>query len=132
MRARDIVIGLIILAIVAGAIVWFRRPKTPEPTPTPSVEEKLEETFRFQIPEDVERAELRDVSGGEGIGIATRDMVLADLPEPAATDAYQVWMDGKFLGTMRVAKGGYLFEEKMTGKKIEVKLGDKTILEGSF
>lgn len=144
MRTRDIVIGLVILAVVAGAIVWIRRARTtPAPLPTPSIEEKIEKTFNFEIPEDVDRAELKDVSGGGGAGIATRDTVLADLPDPEGGYFYQAWTekDGKLisLGKMRLAKGGWIFEGSVAGQKVIVskeKIFDSKIetkiLEGSF
>lgn len=130
MKARDIVIGLVILAVLATSIVVIRRARAPKtvPTSTPSVEQKLEKSFNFEIPDDVERAELKDVSGGTGSGIATRKYeagrfshtVLADLPDPAAGTFYEGWLvrgkegDSNFAyistGKLRVAKGGFLLE----------------------
>lgn len=135
MRARDIVTGLIILALLVGGIFWVKRTKTNKEAltvTTPTVEEKISDTFNgLEIPKDTEKTELKDVANSDGVGIATRTEVLADLPEPEAGN-YQVYMDGKLLGKMRVAKGGWLFEGNISGTKIEVKLGDKTLLEGSF
>lgn len=163
MRTRDIVIGLIILAVVAGAIVWLRRARTtPEPLPTPSIEEKIEKTFNLEIPEDVERADLNDVTGGTGSGIAIRKYesgrfthtLLADLPDPESGTFYEGWLvRGKegganfaFISTgrMGVAKGGYLLEFTssidysdykgvvVTLEKVDDKRPEKHILEGSF
>ena len=163
MRTREIVIGLIILAVVAGAIVWIRRARTtPEPLPTPSIEEKIEKTFNLEIPEDVERADLNDVTEGTGSGIATRKYengrfshtVLADLPDPTAGYFYEGWLvrgkEGEtnfaFISTgrMRVAKGGYLLEFNsstdyssysgavVTLEKVDDKKPEAHILEGSF
>ncbi|MFZ5933200.1 MAG: anti-sigma factor [Patescibacteria group bacterium] len=162
MRTRDIVIGLIILALTAGAIVWVRRPKAPQPTPTPSIEEKIEKTFNFEIPEDVDRAELKDVSGGTGSGIATRKYengkfshtVLADLLDPTPGTFYEGWLvrgkegDANFAsistGALRVAKGGYILEFEsakdysdyqgvvITLEKVSDSKPETHILEGSF
>lgn len=136
MRARDIVTGLIVLALLIGGIFWVKRTKTNKETltvTTPSTEEKISDTFNgLEIPKDTEKAELKDISGGNGVGIATQDMVLANLPDPDAGQYYQVWADDKLLGSMRIAKGGFLFEGKIEGKKIQVKLGSGIILEGSF
>lgn len=135
MRARDIVTGLIVLALLIGGIFWVKKARTQKEdltVTTPTVEEKISDTFNgLEIPKDTEKAELKDVADGDGVGIATRTEVLADLPEPEAGN-YQVYMNGKLLGKMRVAKGGWLFEGNISGTKIEVKLGDKTLLEGSF
>ncbi len=164
MKGRDIVIGLIILAVLAGAIVAIRRTRTPKPLPlaTPSVEEKIEKTFNFEIPEDVEKAELNDVSGGTGSGIATRKYqsgrfshaVLADLTDPEVDGYYEGWLvrgnegDANFAyvstGKMRIAKGGYLLEFEsnkdysdykkvvITLEKINDGKPETHILEGSF
>jgi len=164
MKARDIVVGLIILAVLAAGIVAIRRARAPKtvPTPTPSIEQKLENSFNLEIPDDVERADLRDVSGGTGSGIATRKyaagrfdhMVLADLPDPAAGTFYEGWLvrgkqgDANFAfistGRMRVAKGGYLLEFEsgkdyseykgvvITLEKVNDTKPETHILEGSF
>lgn len=164
MKARDIVIGLIILAVVAGAIVAIRRARAPKtvPTPTPSIEQQLEKSFNFEIPDDVERADLRDVSGGTGSGIATRKYeagrfshtVLTDLPDPSAGTFYEGWLvrgkegDSNFAfistGKMRIAKGGYLLEFEsgkdyseykgvvITLERVDDKKPETHILEGSF
>ncbi len=129
MKRKDIVIGLIVLAALAGIIYWFRRPKEEFKVPeTPSVEEKMEGFFNVEIPEDVEKAQLKDVVGGDALGIATRNdengtfihVVLADLPSPEEGFFYEGWLvrgkegDDDFdyisTGKMRFAKGGYLLE----------------------
>ena len=136
MRTRDIVTGLIVLALIVGGIFWVKKTKTQKEAltvTTPGVEEKILDTFNgLTIPRDTEKTELKDVSGGNGAGIATREMVLADLPDPTDSQYYQVWVDGKLLGTMRIAKGGFLFEGKVEGKTVQIKLGSRVILEGSF
>lgn len=164
MKARDIVIGLIILAVLAGAIVAIRRARAPKtvPSPTPSIEQQLEKSFNFEIPDDVERADLRDVSGGTGSGIATRKYeagrfshtVLADLSDPSVGSFYEGWLvrgkegDSNFAyistGKLRIAKGGYLLEFEsgkdyseykgvvVTLEKVDDKKPETHALEGSF
>lgn len=159
MNRRDIVIGLLILAALAFAIYFIRKPSQPGigPSPTPSVEENLEEKFKMQIPESGQKTELRDVSGGNASAIAVRDFqnnkftlsILADLPEPPSGEVYEAWLEeGEqtpvLLGRLQVAKGGYLIDyqsskdytnfnklvltmEKVLDQKIETR-----ILEGSF
>lgn len=155
---RDIVIGLVILAILAAVVYWVRRPRPSLQVPqsSPSVEEKIEEAFNLEIPEDVDKADLRDVSGGDSSGIATRKFeagkfthtVLADLPAPAPGTFYEGWLvkGTSFFSTgkMRIAKGGYLLEFKssvdysdynkvvITLEKVDDKKPETHILEGSF
>lgn len=157
MRRRDIVIGLVVLVVLAAIIYLVRRPQEQlELQTTPSLEEQLEESFNLQLPDDVEKLELKDVSGGNSSGIATRKFesgvythtVLADLPDPQAGKFYEGWLvmgekvisTGKFM----IAKGGYLLEYEsstdysdyaMVVVTLEQK-DDKTpevhILEGTF
>ncbi len=165
MNRRDILTGLVILAVLVGLVWWLRRPKTPSLPSTSNfstVQEKIQNSFRVTIPEDVEKAELTDVSGGTGSGIATRKYeagrfthtVLADLPDPAAGTFYEGWLvrgkegDANFAffstGKLRVAKGGYLLEFQsnkdyrdykgvvVTLEKVFDNKPEKHILEGSF
>lgn len=166
MDRRDIVIGVIILIILAGAIFMLRRnPSVPEmannPSPTPSVESRLEDSFKVDIPDDAEKAELKDVANVNGTAIATRSWennrysatVLADLPDPES-GFYQVWIgrggatdaNTTFvsLGRMRVAKGGWMVEFQsntnysdydtviVTQESTSDSRPEKHILEGSF
>ena len=162
MNRRDILIGLVILAILAGIIYFVRRPQTPtletvSTTPSPELEEQLESNFNFTIPDNVEKAQLKDVTGGTAEGIATRSFengefihtVLVDLPDPVAGTFYEGWLvkaDDTFFstGALRIAKGGYLLEFDsstdysdynkvvITLEKKNDKTPEKHILEGSF
>lgn len=137
MKKTDILLGLAIVAVVSGVIYWIKKPSLknlPKPTQTPTIEQiegKLEDTFKRQIPEDLDKTELKDVAGGDGSGVAARKFekgvfnltVLADLPDPEAGNFYQVWLqrgmrgeDGfglVSLGKMRIEKGGYLIDYKV-------------------
>jgi hypothetical protein len=163
MKRKDIVIGLIVLAALAGIIFWFRKPKDEFKVPeAPSAEEKMEEFFNVEIPEDIEKAQLKDVVGGDALGIATRSyendvfvhVVLADLPDLEGGSFYEGWLvrgeeeDGDFdyvsTGKMRLGKGGYLLEFEsstdyidyqgvvITQEETEDDTPEKHILEGTF
>jgi hypothetical protein len=130
MNKRDIVIGFVIFSVVALIIFWSKKPRvTPVETPTPTPEVKLEEKFNYEIPEDSNKIDLTDVSGGVSRGIATRSykngrfehVILADIPDPDKGYFYQGWLTTKGkegeegfsyvkTGKLRVAKGGYLLE----------------------
>ena len=92
------------------------------------------------IPTDAEKIELKDVSGGSGMGIATRNEILADLPTLPNGQFYQGWLekDGKtvLLGTLELAKGGWILNYNSSVypgyNKVVVTVGEKHILEGSF
>ena len=163
MNRRDIIIGLVVLILIIGGVLWFRnRSSKKAMVPTTPTQEQIERSFNLTIPEDVDTAELRDVSGGTGSAVATRKfengifthMILADLPDPALGTFYEGWLvmgktgDSNFAfistGTMRLAKGGYLLEfESMTDyseykgvvvtvEKTNDKAPETHLLEGSF
>ncbi|KKQ52989.1 hypothetical protein A2865_02115 [Candidatus Woesebacteria bacterium RIFCSPHIGHO2_01_FULL_39_17] len=165
MKRRDIVIGILILAIVGGVIYWRQRSLPSEEMKVPetlSLEDTLEEKFKIEIPEDVDKAELKDVSGGSASAIATRKFennkfthsILADLPDPESGSFYEGWLvrgeEGSdnfssfSTGRMRLAKGGFMLEFEsstdysdhnkvvITSEKVADKLPEKHILEGSF
>ncbi len=163
MKRKDIVIGLVVLAALAGIIYWFRKPEDEFKVPEiPSVEEKMEGFFNVEIPEDIEKAQLKDVIGGDALGIATRNyekgtfvhVVLADLPSLEEGSFYEGWLirgkegDDDFdyisTGKMRLGKGGYLLEFEsstdyysyqevvITLEKTEDNLPEKHVLEGTF
>ena len=160
MERRDIVIGFIVLAILAGFIYWRQRTVEEEELQIPqtlSVEDKIEERFNLEIPEDVDKAELRDITGGDASGMATRKFesgrfthtALADLPDPEKGKFYQGWLlkgDEALVSTgkMSVAKGGWILEfesstDYMNYNKVvvtEEEISDITperhVLEGEF
>lgn len=153
-RRRDIVTGLVILVVVAGLVYWFKFRK-----PTPSVpqvnnpsiqqvEQGIEDKFKFKVPDNVEKAQLKDITGGDGSGIATKNEILVDLPDPEPGTFYQAWLqnaNGKLLslGKLGMVKGGWLIsyngadyptynkivisQEKVLDGAIE-----ERVLEGSF
>lgn len=150
---RDIIIGIIVLVILAGLFYWYksRKPalKVPESTPSiQQVEQSIEDKFKFVVPDNIEKAQLKDITGGDGSGIATRTEILVDLPDPEPGTFYQAWLEnanGKLLslGKLNEAKGGWLIQYNgaayPTYNKVVIsqeKVVDGTIeervLEGSF
>jgi hypothetical protein len=164
MNRRDIVIGLIILAGLTALIYYWQRPSSEELQipQTLSVEDTIEEMFNVEIPEDVEKAEMRDVSGGDASAVATRKYeegkfthsVLADLADPEPDTFYQGWLqrdeEGSesysliSTGRLRTAKGGYLLEFEsaadfsdhgkvmISSEKVDDGQMEEKVLEGSF
>jgi len=157
MNRKDIVIGVVILAVVAGIVYFVRKPsQAPIEIPQESVEQQMENKFNMDLPEDQEKAELKDVSEIGATGIASRKYengkfemtLLADLPDEESGKRYQAWLmkdDEKVsLGTFRIAKGGYVLEftsskDYSDYNQVAVSLESKvdmelemTVLEGSF
>ena len=165
---RDIVIGFVVLIILLGGVYLLRRsPEKPgteaiDETPVEEVEKQLEEKFNFDVPEDVEKASLKDLTGEGSSGLGTRDVtedgvevsIIADLPSPDGGEQYQGWMsrgaegeenfDRVSLGVLREAKGGWMLEIKLEGEygdynrlqvSRETRVDDtpeKLILDGEF
>jgi hypothetical protein len=152
MNRRDIVVGLVILVAVVGVVLIRsrRQPTAPEMQvpQTLSVEDTIENKFNLQIPDDVEKAELKDASGGTSSAIATRKYengqfeltILADLPDPDSGSYAAQLIEGDqvtTLGSLTLAKGGYLLEysspqDRSTMNSVRVMLGNSTVLEGQF
>jgi len=157
MNRRDIVVGIIVLAIAGLFLSRSRKPEAPQlDTTLPKTEENIENSFKLEIPDDLEKAELLDVSGGISGGLATRKFenglftfaILVDLPEPPSGSFYEGWLvkDGKFVsvGQVFIAKGGYLLNFKsevdysdydqvvVTLEKTKDSAPEGNILEGSF
>ncbi len=134
MQRRDLIIGIVVLAVIAGIVLFIQRRRQElsvplvSPSPTPSLEQQersLENRFNVTIPDDVEKTTLKDVKGLGFSGIATRDFtnstfnltVLADIPDPESGKFYQVWLtkngQNRLMGTMRAAKGGFLLDTSL-------------------
>ena len=165
MKTRDIVIGLGILVLLVGVIYLRQRSKSEEQMVVPetlSSEQVFEEKFNIQIPDDVDKADLKEVGGSGGSGIATRKFdggkfthsILVDLSDPEEGYFYEGWLvkgeegsDGYSIistGKLRLAKGGWMLDftsstDLSDYSKVIVSLEktfDKTIekrvLEGNF
>jgi hypothetical protein len=143
-KGRDVLIAFIVLVIiVAGVLILGKKGKNILPTPsaTPTILQKIQSKFSgLTIPAGEPQAELKDVSGGEGMGIATRSEIVADLPTPSVGQYYQVWLGNGskliLIGTLKNAKGGWILDYSSTKysgySQVVVTLGGKHILEGSF
>lgn len=145
MTIKRIIFAFIaLIAVSVGLLIFFsKNKKTPSklPEPTPTVEQQIKNKFNgLVIPDDADKIELKNVSGGEGIGIATKNEILADLPDLAKGENYSVFISNGsrtyFLGNLRQAKGGYLLNYDLTKfpgyNQIFVSEGGKHILEGNF
>lgn len=129
-KPRDIITGFIVVVILIIGIVLIAKnrnkiDKTISPTPVASITDKIKDTFKnFNIPEDSKKIELKEVNGGEGMGLVTENEVLANLPDLSSNEFYQVWYDDagtlRSIGKMKMAKGGYLYEGDLKDKKIVV------------
>lgn len=154
MKSRDIIIGFVFLVVLIAGVLWifkFRGIKTlVTPTQTPTISQKVTNTFpSLDVPVGADRANLSDVSGGTGLGVATRQKtngnfavtVMANLPNPPANSFYQAYLTNNngniSLGKMNLTKSGYLVNfissQDLTGyNKVVVTHGITHILEGSF
>lgn len=145
MKIKSFLATFVVLVIlIVGFLLIYKKTKVGKiqvPAPSPSVQQKIEDRFKgLVIPADTERAELKDVSGGVGMGIATRSEILADLPDPTNGQYYQVFLEkeGKtvLLGKLEKAKGGWILSYnsvKFPGyNKVIITMGATHILEGSF
>lgn len=146
MRRRDIIIGIIILIVLITGVIVINNLRAKKllviPTPTPSISQKINNTFpNLNIPEGTEQAELKDATGGESFGIATRTEIIANLPEPKAGQSYQGWLENSagnevLLGTLKQSKGGWILEYNSSRypgyNKVIVTVGGNDILVGSF
>ena len=158
---RDVAIGFIIIILVVVGAFYYKKVKTNKlnliqtPAPVSIVfQEDIENSFKFDIPDDTNTFELKDVSGGlpageagNGRGIATDKEILADIEDPSDNYFYQGWLQKNdeliSLGKLQIAKGGWLLEydkSKLSdAEKIIISLErvfdnkiEKKILEGSF
>lgn len=130
-------IAAVVLVIAAlGVFLYRQSQQQPEEISIPTQDEVAEqradqllETLDVDIPENAERVNLRDVSGGEAAGVATRveegetvsQELLVALPEPEAGEFYEAYLlsddeetDPVYLGRLRSMKGGWILEYQLT------------------
>jgi hypothetical protein len=148
---RDVAIGFIIIILIVVGAFYYKKNKSPKLpiSSTPSVEyqKDFEDKFKFDIPDNSNSIELKDVSGGDARGIATEKEILVDVNDPDVGYFYEGWLEKDnnlvSVGMLRVAKGGWLLEydrskyegykkliislEKLNDQKLE-----KKVLEGTF
>lgn len=151
-NSKDVIVGFVLVAIIVITAILYKNLKTPKPLEYDdpkkiSFLEEIKNDFKYQIPDDVKVIELKDISGGDGRGVATEKEILIDAADPESGYFYQAWLekDDKFvsLGKLQMSKGGWFLEydksdyqdygiliislEKLFDSKIEFK-----ILEGLF
>lgn len=114
-----------------------------------SIEDRVSELskqFGITVPDGVDKAALNSVDGSAASGLATRDAkglvtVIANLPDLSGKDKYTAQLtssDNKInLGALAVSKAGWMIEKSVNAdpavyKTVEVLLGDKVVLRGSF
>ncbi len=147
MSLKKIIVISVLFALIL--IVFFfilprlKKDKQVESLPpaTPSAEDRIEEKFNgLVIPDDVEKIELKNVSGEMAIGVATKEGIYADLPDLKTGEIYQVLITNGLntiaLGSLRQSKGGYILEYNLSKypgyDTIFITRGQERILEGSF
>ena len=145
-KGRDVLATfVVIVVIIAGVLILKNRAKIAQkvsPTATPSVQQQIQNKFNgLTIPKGEPSIDLKDVSRGSGMGIATKSEILADLPDLPQGQIYQGYLENSFgktalLGTLKSEKGGWILNYdsgKFPGyNKVIVAVGAKHILEGSF
>lgn len=162
-RSRNIIIGIVFVIIILLLVVYLARKRqadstlptfSPIPTPVTSFESQIKNNFGLTLPVNAVKADLKDVTGGNQVGLATFDSsnntytILANLETPVIGYFYQAWLtnnsDAISLGQLSLAKGGWLTNFKsnknitdhkqvlITLEKISDTTPEKHILEGSF
>ena len=153
-----------ILYLIARFVYSYfgkNRQSTPTPLaetlpPTQEEELALENKVGLEIPEDVEKAKLTDVTGKGALAIVSRKFtqgkyeynLLASLPETEDGKFYQVWLsrqnDQISVGKLEEEKGGWILnfttgEDKADYNRVTVTRETKDdnqpeekILEGEF
>jgi len=120
-------IFVIIVLVLLGIWLWRRGQQSEESMVAESSDQEVTSraddflsTSGYTLPQDSDRVNLQDVSGGTSTGIVTRSensqyTVLASLPE-LSTGWYQAWLTTSddqnpvSLGNLAPAKGGLLLE----------------------
>ena len=160
-------VGLLVVVVLIGGLWWWRAKRVDQAEVLPAegqgveIEDRASELakrFGVILPDNLERAELKDVAGNVGRGIATRSYadgrfehtVLAELPEPKASEWYEGWLvrdepfSSIYTGKLRIAKGGFLLEFTgdmdwrdhakvvVTSEKKDDRKPETHVLEGEF
>jgi hypothetical protein len=145
-KGRDVFAVFVVVVIIIVAVLVIRgRMKTTKlsvPSATPSIQQQIQNKFNgLTIPQGEPSIDLKDVSGGSGMGIATRSEILADLPDLPKGQVYQGYLENSLgrivlLGTLKSEKGGWILNYDSSNfpgyNKVIVVVGVKHILEGSF
>lgn len=126
-------VGLAVIVVLVGGLWWWRAKRVEKAEVLPAegqgveIEDRASELAKrlgVVLPDNVETAELKDVTGSVGRGLATRSYadgkfehtVLAELSEPGIGEWYEGWLvrdepfSSIYTGKLRMAKGGFLLE----------------------
>lgn len=159
-------IAAVVLVIGGLGFFLYRRSRQESVEPTAlgegvAIEEKASELLNkmnFEVPEGADRANLGDVSGGDGTGVATESYeegrfthsMIAALPDPEAGMFYEGWLvredpfDLVYTGKFEMAKGGWMLDYTsevdlsdhnqvvVTLEAVDDQKPEKHILEGKF
>lgn len=165
---RERWIGLaVVLLVVGGFLVLKNRqpaPKLDDKAVTGEgveIEEKASQFAKqmgITVPADMQKAELKDVTGGTGTGLATRKFasgvfthsVLAGIADPEPGTWYEAWLqrldpaDMVYTGKLRMAKGGWVLDYTgtqnlsdhntviVTRERVDDRKPEVHVLEGNF
>ena len=165
---RERWIGLAVVLLMVGGFLVLKNRQNVKPLDDKAVtgegveiEERASEFAKqmgITLPLDVQKAELKDVSGGTGSGLATRKFaggefshsVLAALPDPEDGTWYEGWlvrsepMNIVFTGRLRMAKGGWVLDYTgtqdltdhgkvvVTRERVDDRKPETYLLEGNF
>lgn len=156
-------IGIVVVVVAALGYFLFRQSReSEEPVIEPEevvAQEKADEFLEginVTLPEDADRANLKDVAGTNSVGVATRMSkegatdysVLASLPDPERGEHYEAYLVGEdgeevLLGRLAEGKGGWMLDysssEDLEGARVLISREtnsdgqpDEVLLEGTF
>jgi hypothetical protein len=163
-KRREILTGIAIFIIFFLVAVFLIRRhqdavitvESPLPTSVSLYQQQLQNNFGITVPDNAKKADLKDVSGANQMGLATLEnqngkfvyTVIANLEDPTPGYFYQAWIvngkDNVSLGQLSVEKGGWitnftsskdLSDHKtiwITLERANDNIPEMHILEGSF
>jgi hypothetical protein len=166
MKDKQQWLSIAAVVILVGALGYFlfrknrqvEAPVVENADKTASDSAALLDRMKITLPDNANKANLKDVAGGAGVGLAskqdtgsnTKVSVIAGLPAPQKGKSYQAYIgdeNGKkiLIGQLTEAKGGWLLEKQMKKADVEnlkqvtvvekssdPKSQDKVILQGDF
>ncbi len=166
-KQQWLTIAAIVLVIGGLGYFLFRQGQEVEEGPVVESEDivaeeranELLQQLNVELPEDVDRVNLREVGESGAAGVVTRSReegereirVLAALPEPVSGEFYAAYLSSPneelediYLGRLREAKGGFILETlteasaqeypnvKVTREKVDDEQVEEVLLEGAF
>lgn len=166
MEDRQQWLSIAAVVLVIGGLGYFLYQRSRQEVPVNNLGEGVEieekanqllESMNIDVPEGADRANLKDVNGGDNTGVGTRSMengefthsVIAALPDPENGSFYQGWLvnaagENISTGKLRIAKGGFILDfttdkdlseynkVMVSLEKIDDNKPEESLLEGSF